>query len=175
MKNHIKKHKLSIIFAILALAIMILIFFFSHQAGDESSSTSSGISMFLAKLFTKDFDNLSDASQFEVLSKYSFFVRKAAHFSVFAALGFFSNLALRRFFIENKISLPRFSIILNALFCFVYACSDEFHQLFIPGRVGCFSDVLIDFSGSVTALLVIAIFLKLFKKNATQYKEKPLC
>ncbi len=165
MKNYLKKHKSSLIFAFLTLAIMVLIFCFSHQAGDDSSITSSGISLFLAKLFNKSFEELSDSVQLEILSKYSFFVRKAAHFSIFAALGFFSNLALRRFFVEENVPLPRFSLVFNALFCFVYACSDEFHQLFIAGRVGSFTDVLIDFSGSVTALLLIAIFLGLFRKN----------
>ena len=174
MKNYLKKHILSLIFTILTLVIMILIFCFSHQVGEESSNTSTGIFYFLANLFNKDFPNLSESAQLEILAKYVLLVRKAAHFSIFAALGFFSNLALRRFFAEKSLPLPRFSLVFNALFCFIYACSDEFHQLFIPGRVGCFTDVLIDFSGSVTALLVIAIFLNLFKKDATQYKEKPL-
>ena len=27
---------------------------------------------------------------------------------------------------------------------FLYACSDEYHQTFTPGRVGCVSDVMIE-------------------------------
>ena len=39
------------------------------------------------------------------------------------------------------------------LICFVYACSDEWHQTFVPGRAGQFRDVLLDTAGSLTGLL----------------------
>lgn len=165
MKKYIKSHKISIIFALLTFGVMVLIFCFSHQAGDESSSASSGVTLFIVRLFYKGFDKLSIAAQLEILSRYSFFVRKAAHFSIFAALGIFSNLSIRFFYREKNVSLPRFSLVFNALFCFIYACSDEFHQLFIAGRVGSFSDVLIDFSGSLTAILGMAIIIWLVNKT----------
>jgi VanZ family protein len=38
---------------------------------------------------------------------------------------------------------------------FAYAGSDEFHQLFVPGRTGLFSDVLIDTCGGAVGLLLL--------------------
>lgn len=40
----------------------------------------------------------------------------------------------------------------------LYACSDEFHQLFVEGRAGLVSDVIVD---SVGAVLGLALFLLL--------------
>ena len=38
--------------------------------------------------------------------------------------------------------------------CFAYACSDEFHQLFVLGRDGNLIDVTIDSIGSTFAILI---------------------
>lgn len=40
---------------------------------------------------------------------------------------------------------------------FIYACTDEIHQLFVPGRAGRFTDVLIDTTGGIIMLLFIAL------------------
>ena len=39
-----------------------------------------------------------------------------------------------------------------------YACSDEFHQLFIPGRAGLVSDVLVDSIGAMLVTIAVALF-----------------
>lgn len=52
------------------------------------------------------------------------------------------------------------------LLTFGYACSDEFHQLFVPGRAGQFKDVLIDSSGAlVLSLIVIAVMYYRHKRR----------
>ena len=38
------------------------------------------------------------------------------------------------------------------LFCFFYACTDEFHQLFVENRGSSFLDVLLDYTGSLLYL-----------------------
>ena len=139
MKKYIKSHKISIIFALLTFGVMVLIFCFSHQAGDESSSTSSGVTLFIVRLFYKGFDKLSIAAQLEILSRYSFFVRKAAHFSIFAALGVFSNLSIRFFYKEKGVSLPR-------LFLMRYSA------LYMPVRMSFISFL------SLAELVVLAMF-----------------
>jgi VanZ family protein len=40
-------------------------------------------------------------------------------------------------------------------FVFLYACSDEFHQAFVPSREASFGDVLIDTSGALLFFLAI--------------------
>jgi VanZ family protein len=39
------------------------------------------------------------------------------------------------------------------LMVFLFASSDEFHQLFVPGRSGRFTDVLIDTAGCTIGIL----------------------
>ena len=56
------------------------------------------------------------------------------------------------------------------LMVFLYACSDEFHQAFVPGRGPAFRDVLVDTSGGLTALLIIYI-RAILKKSAASFKK----
>ena len=45
-------------------------------------------------------------------------------------------------------------IVYSFIFCFLYACSDEVHQLYVPGRSGNIKDVFIDSIGISFALVV---------------------
>ena len=42
-----------------------------------------------------------------------------------------------------------------------YAATDEFHQLFVPGRSGQFSDVVLDSAGVLAGLLILAAVRKI--------------
>lgn len=61
-------------------------------------------------------------------------------------------------------NLKKYLIILSFLF-FLYACTDEMHQLFVIGRTSSFIDVLIDTSGSFTGIMIIYILGKRRCKN----------
>lgn len=50
---------------------------------------------------------------------------------------------------------------------FIYACTDEIHQLFVPGRAGRFTDVLIDTTGGIIMLLFIALVTHVARKKHT--------
>ena len=50
---------------------------------------------------------------------------------------------------------------------FLYACTDEFHQLFVPGRAGRFTDVAIDTTGGIIMLLFIALVTRVARKKHT--------
>ena len=52
------------------------------------------------------------------------------------------------------------------LAAFLYACSDEFHQSFVPGRGPAFKDVMIDSTGALVGLTIIYI------KNLRNSKKK---
>ena len=45
-------------------------------------------------------------------------------------------------------------------FVFLYACSDEFHQYFIPGRVMAFKDVMIDTTGGIIGFIIASLIEK---------------
>lgn len=163
------EHRISALFAVLTIAVMCVIFAFSAQGGTESSEVSSGVSRFIAELIVSNFDELSEFEREAKIEELVPIIRKLAHFSVFAALGFFSNLCLHSFAKERGKNSRFVTNVYAGAFCIFYAMTDEFHQLFIPGRNGNFIDVLIDFSGSivgiVAALLAFLLFIRLFTKN----------
>jgi len=78
-----------------------------------------------------------------------FIVRKCAHVAVFAVLCVLAIRALHHL----RVRPPR-AIAAAWLFCLLYACSDEWHQTFVRGRVGSPRDVLIDMVGVSAAALV---------------------
>ena len=52
-----------------------------------------------------------------------------------------------------------------------YPVTDEFHQLFVPGRAGRVTDVLIDSAGAFLALLAIHIILYYHKSEIRNRKR----
>lgn len=74
----------------------------------------------------------------------NFLLRKAAHFFLFAMLGFFVFLAL---FKLNRSALSSFIIAL--MIVIAYAALDEFRQTFILSRSGLVVDVILDTAGGI--------------------------
>ena len=175
----IKRHFLSIIFASVAIYIMILIFSFSAQTGEISSGVSASVSRTIAKMIVGGFSELSEAEKLIKIEALVPIVRKTAHFLVYSALGFFSLLSVKTFFSEGGRYFPKKSGLLGVCaFCFLYAASDEIHQLFVAERSGSPLDVLLDFAGALvgiaTAFLVFSIFVKIFQRkmrNAENYQK----
>ena len=128
---------------------MIIIFWLSSRTADESAAQSGRILQMLIGIFG---DNMFT----------QFIVRKAAHFSEFAGLAFLFNIA---FFQTCKRKMPLVSIALTSL----YAATDEFHQLFVPGRSCQFSDWAIDTCGAAVGTLiffaVILVTVKICEKK----------
>lgn len=73
-----------------------------------------------------------------------FFIRKGAHFCIFAVLGFLM-LLMCSMLVKNKLRLvfiSWFSVVL-------YACLDEIHQYYTDGRSLLWQDVIIDSVGGL--------------------------
>ena len=79
-------------------------------------------------------------------------VRKAAHFTEYAILGF---LAARAFRTSPRPALANRWFLASLALVVAYALLDEYHQSFVPSRTGSIYDSLIDISGGLTALLLI--------------------
>lgn len=78
-------------------------------------------------------------------------LRKGAHMAEFAVLAYLWVRAL-----SGSTTWPRKKIFWIAfVLTFLYACSDEFHQSFVPGRVMSPKDVLIDTLGAGIALRLL--------------------
>ena len=145
------------------MTLAIMIFFFSSDTGEESGSKSSRVTRLFLSLFVEDFKNLSEEEQELLIGEYSFFVRKIAHFSEYAALSFFvygsfytSNSPLR----NNR----RIMIFIPWIMATLYAITDEIHQIFVAGRGPSVVDVMIDslgaFFGAIAFCVITIILLK---------------
>ncbi len=127
---------------------MAFIFFMSSQPGEVSSKQSNFV-VILLNMFGIDLN-----SRFGELS--TFIIRKGAHFTEYMILYFLSFNLLRLYINRKK------AYIYSLIIVFGYACSDEFHQLFVEGRSGQFKDVIIDTSGGVFGSLLVVLKSKFF-------------
>ena len=142
-------------FLILAILWMCVIFYMSNQPAAISSAHSGGV-----------INMISNIPVIGDLMKYltsihigEFVVRKGAHmFSYFL-------LAVLLFMSVYEKDIKK-TIIIAFIGTFLYACSDEFHQLFIPGRSGEFRDVMIDSLGSTIGLILTGFIVKYKIKNS---------
>ena len=51
----------------------------------------------------------------------------------------------------------------------LYAASDEFHQLFVPGRSGQITDVLIDSGGLLAGILLVVLIKSFYIKQSRRF------
>ena len=69
-------------------------------------------------------------------------------------MGFIATFNLKR---KNQ-------ILITIIWGFLYASTDELHQMFINGRNASFLDVLLDTSGVIFGILLIIIYFKIHKR-----------
>lgn len=134
-----------------SFVLMIIIFMFSNQTGNESAGLSLKIVSFIQDMFP--FITSQDLLHF--------LVRKAAHMTEYALL----TLTFIYGYYHCQITHKKIYI-LSISSTFLYACTDEMHQLLIGGRAGQLTDVLIDSSGGMIALILFYIFMLYRKKHS---------
>lgn len=134
------------VFLVLSLFWMGLIFYFSAQSAEESAELSTGTVDWLLAYDSKRhvLQNLAGKGILE------FVVRKLAHAAEYGILAVFLGLT-----IYSSKRWKRKWQLKTVIFCCLYACSDEFHQLFVAGRSGQIRDVGIDTFGAVCAVLIL--------------------
>jgi VanZ family protein len=146
------KKKLRLIISWVALlSWMIIIFVYSSKNGTESDKQSALVIYVFNALGIDLNGMLGDLA--------TFIVRKTAHFTEYLILFSLAYNVFRNYL--NK----KVSIICGILLTFGYACTDEVHQLFVPGRTGKFRDVLIDTSGSIFGGITIYLVNKIIYKS----------
>ena len=137
---------------------MILIFIFSSQVGKVSNENNKFV-IYIFNLLGLDLNSI-----FGTLS--DFIVRKAGHFTEYFILYVLLYRAI------NKNKEVDIKVFIGALLIvFLYACSDEFHQVFVPGRGPAFRDVLIDTCAGLLAFLTMYVCVTLKKTSALQNKH----
>ncbi len=141
-------NKKRVILLVILILYAAMIFIFSHQSDVASQASSNVVTGALSEVVT---DVSTNEYDFNFLS---YIVRKIAHIIIYAGFSLILFLNIR----EYKKDLKLVSL-LTVLGTFLYACTDEFHQTFIKGRTGQFSDVLLDTaSGLIMTFMLYVIF-----------------
>ena len=91
----------------------------------------------------------------------NFIVRKTAHFTEYAVLGVLASQARD----PQHAASPR-AIGFAALVCVLVPSIDETIQLFVSGRTGQVTDVLLDCCGAATGILVRSLVVRLRTRGA---------
>lgn len=138
---------------ILLILWMFVIFNFSNE--NAKTSTESSNRLIIKTIETIKHTKLTEEEKETILDKFTIYFRKGAHLFLYFVLGILA------FKLHYKIfGLQPITLIYTIIFCFVYACSDEIHQLFIDGRSGEALDVLIDTFGSFLATSILYLLHK---------------
>jgi hypothetical protein len=112
---------------------------------------------FFAWMASRVFTEEATFRRFLVFWRYSWFVIVKGWHAVEFALLFLFIWALLNQLSRLKLK-PRRNILLAAILCALFAISDEYHQTFVPGRGGTWTDVVIDCVGFGLAALLAWIF-----------------
>lgn len=135
----------------LVICCMLIIFMFSSDSGTASSKKSDSVIINLVEVISNKKVNNKDRNKY--IEKYVFPVRKCAHFTIYLILGILVISLLSEYRILNFKT-----VLYTLLIVFLYACSDEFHQLFVSGRSSEIRDVLIDSSGGFIGSYLYYLF-----------------
>ena len=146
------------------------IFYMSARVAQDSDALSLGFAGRFLHLVVPGFSDMSAADQLALAKSINHPVRKLAHFMEYLVLGMLAINALRLHMgssehnPEDGATASFRNLLIPALswaFCILYAASDEFHQLFVPGRAGLITDVCIDSAGALLGILIFLALLQL--------------
>lgn len=141
---------------LLLILWMGIIFSFSQDTGEVSTKKSSHVIETGINIVMKLTANHYTEEQIEnFIVKSVYLVRKLAHLVEYFILGLLFINVIKDY---TSISLKKGLLILGG--CFLYALTDEGHQMFIPGRDGKIIDVLIDTFGSLLGIFVYYYFYR---------------
>jgi|GEM_PF-38127 len=139
----------------LLIAAWMLVIFILSSEGSDVSGGRSGVIVDAVKTVAVTVPN-------DVLE---FLTRKAAHIIAYFVLGVLVYSLVKTY----KQSIRKV-ISISVGFVALYAISDEFHQLFVPGRSGELRDVLIDTTAGALGITV-TYFITRSKKFQNAYKK----
>ena len=149
MKKRIK----ILLSAFLMLAVMVVIFLFSGQQGEASAGTSNGVGEWLLGILGIEIPPGMAASNVPIV--FGLTIRKLAHIFLYFLLGGTSFLfaAMLPIKAAKKIK-PAVSGGIALVISLLYACLDEVHQSFVPGRAAQLQDVGVDAIGFALAIVL---------------------
>lgn len=149
------------IYLAIPFIIMALLYWSSTMSYETQSLTSPLERILVKKPFESFFiqfeftygDSLVSIAESGYFSFVEFFIRKAAHFFSYFAIGFFWVLGLRK-----RVKDYWLVIVLSILLSIGYASFDEFRQVFHPDRTGMMADVILDSAGAIVGIGLAYLF-----------------
>ena len=150
MMKDVKVTQKNILAYIALILWMLVIFLMSSEIAGTSSARSDEI--------VRTIQSIGVSAPADLLT---FLVRKAAHISAYFILGILLFNLLKEYGLGVKKMI--FACIAIAM---LYACTDELHQMFVPGRSGEVRDVLIDTAGAALGVVVYAALSYRFYKKS---------
>lgn len=162
-----KKTLLRILNWIVLIVWAVFIFSNSADNGTTSGGKSDVIANYVIDAVYPDYENMDAEKKESLHSDVVFIVRKGAHITEFAVLGVLTSLLISQYTEKRRIWYPA-SIVCSV----IYASTDEFHQLFVPGRGGQVRDVLIDSIGILVGCSAVLLIITLVKRRAAKLQRK---
>ncbi|CEN94050.1 VanZ family protein [Paraclostridium sordellii] len=144
----------------LTIIWMGLIYYMSNQPATISSSQSGGFINMLSNLPIIG-NTIKELMKIGIAE---FLIRKSAHMFLYFMLAILIYMVFKNI---NNIKVYIYSL----TGCFIYACTDEIHQLFIAGRSGEFKDVLVDTLGAIIGLLLVFMINKILNLRKNKIKS----
>ncbi len=139
---------------------MCLIFWLSDRPAEVSTVQSRGITLRIIEM-AAGWSDTGGANRKNLILSLEPYVRETAHFVEYAILFILVFLAVQSF-VGGYVKTSLISLFI----CFVYAISDELHQIFVQGRSCEVKDIVFDTVGALTAMLLIMVIkLKSAVKN----------
>lgn len=151
------------VFSAAVLLWMAVIFLFSAKPADESADMSRSAGQWIGKTFVGEYRTWTKEKQEAFAEAIDYPVRKAAHAAEYAVLGMLLAGMIGSF---NASGWKRWGA--SYLIGTCYAATDEFHQLFVPGRSGQVSDVMLDSAGVLAGVLIYLLLRIIFHRMTSR-------
>lgn len=145
-----RKNILRVILMTLLLGTFFIIFGFSSQDAEKSGNLSSSVTKLI----------LGQEEREDIVERAESVIRKIAHFCIYTLVGFLLMALVSTYDLEENKRI-RISLGIGIL----YATSDEIHQLFIPGRSGQITDIILDSMGVIIGILFLLIIVEIDKRK----------
>lgn len=156
-----------IISIMVVLIWMGIVFSFSNQQGESSSSTSRKVSQIIVNIINIQ-GNYTELEKEEMVKQIEPIIRKLAHYTIYAIGGIVIANCVYQFCSKEKMLIGTSTVI-----GVMYAITDELHQLMVAGRSGNIKDVIIDSLGVITGIVFFLLTREIYKKIIqTEKKEK---
>lgn len=161
----IKREK---IFFLINAALIIIwcgfIFYLSSKTAPQSNSQSKPISDKIVRTLDKiEGKNSPEPVLIKKIKSFNDLLRDYAHSFCYFVLALLMMNLLTLLRLKKAIS-----VFITLVFCFIYALTDEIHQLFIPGRAFQLTDIANDILGAALAILMYRLIHFVIKKSVSK-------